>query len=77
MVTVFPDREIVSDRIFNYPATFVFNAWEDPQLLAKWWWPTGFTNTFQEFEFRAGGKWIFVGKPYQFFLAVHRIRIDR
>ena len=29
-------------------------------LLARWWGPKGFTNTFERFEFTPGGQWIFV-----------------
>lgn len=44
------------------PATpeAVFAAIQDPARLARWWGPDGFTNTFQTFEFRAGGSWLFV-----------------
>jgi uncharacterized protein YndB with AHSA1/START domain len=41
-------------------ATEIFNAFEDPSLLAQWWGPTGFTNTFNTFEFKPQGKWSFV-----------------
>jgi uncharacterized protein YndB with AHSA1/START domain len=37
----------------------VFAAFEDPSRLARWWGPDGFTNTFETFEFKVGGKWIF------------------
>lgn len=37
----------------------VFDAFQDPAQLAKWWGPDGFTNSFEVFEFRPGGKWIF------------------
>lgn len=47
----------------------VFAAFEQPQLLARWWGPAGFTNTFDVFEFRPDGVWKFVmhgpdGKHY-------------
>lgn len=47
----------------------VFAAIQDPIRLARWWGPSGFTNTFQVFEFRAGGAWLFTmhgpdGKDY-------------
>ena len=29
----------------------------DPERLARWWGPAGFTNTFHTFEFVAGGRW--------------------
>jgi uncharacterized protein YndB with AHSA1/START domain len=37
----------------------VFAAIEDPARLAHWWGPDGFTNTFETFEFRQGGSWVF------------------
>jgi uncharacterized protein YndB with AHSA1/START domain len=47
----------------------VFAAIEDPERLACWWGPNGFTNTFETFEFRPGGRWAFAmhgpdGKTY-------------
>jgi uncharacterized protein YndB with AHSA1/START domain len=38
----------------------VFAAFSDPQRLARWWGPAGFTNTFNVCEFRPGGRWSFV-----------------
>jgi len=37
----------------------VFAAIRDPLRLARWWGPDGFTNTFDVFEFRVGGRWLF------------------
>ena len=47
----------------------VFAAISDPARLARWWGPAGFSNTFETFEFRAGGRWLFTmhgpdGKNY-------------
>ena len=44
------------------PATVeqVFAAISDPQRLARWWGPAGFTNTFSVCEFKTGGRWSFV-----------------
>jgi len=53
------DGEIVTGRIFPVPAERLFAAFSDPVRLAAWWGPTGFTNTFREFEFRSGGAWKF------------------
>ncbi|WP_304068343.1 SRPBCC family protein [Pedobacter glucosidilyticus] len=55
-----PDREIVSTRIFNATQQNLFQAWANPQYLKKWWGPKGFINTFNEFDFRVGGKWSFI-----------------
>ena len=54
------EREIVSTRLFNAPREVVFQAFSDPALLACWWGPEEFTNTFQEFDLRPGGAWRFV-----------------
>lgn len=35
----------------------VFAAISDPQRLARWWGPAGFTNTFNVCEFTPGGRW--------------------
>jgi uncharacterized protein YndB with AHSA1/START domain len=54
------DRQIVSTRVVDAPRARVFRAWTDPEHLARWWGPKGFTNTFQEFDVRPGGTWRFV-----------------
>jgi uncharacterized protein YndB with AHSA1/START domain len=38
----------------------IFAAFNDPQRLARWWGPAGFTNTFAVCEFTPGGRWSFV-----------------
>jgi uncharacterized protein YndB with AHSA1/START domain len=38
----------------------VFAAISDPARLARWWGPSGFTNTFSVCEFKPGGRWSFV-----------------
>ena len=54
------DREIVSTRVFDAPRERVFRAFSDPEVLARWWGPKGFTSTFHEFDLRPGGAWRFV-----------------
>ena len=54
------NREIVSSRVINASQENVFEAFCNPDILARWWGPEGFTNTFQTFEFRPGGTWEFV-----------------
>lgn len=58
--TTKPDCEIVSSRIFNVKRELLFLAWSNPNHLKNWWGPKGFTNTFNEFDFRVGGKWNFI-----------------
>ena len=57
-MTISP-KEIISTRIINAPREKVYRAFANPQHLKNWWGPAGFTNTFYEFDFRAGGKWKF------------------
>jgi uncharacterized protein YndB with AHSA1/START domain len=55
-----PDCEIVSSRVVSFSQELVFKAWTDPNHLKNWWGPKGFTNTFEEFDLRPGGRWKFV-----------------
>ncbi|MDR6562421.1 MULTISPECIES: SRPBCC family protein [unclassified Arcicella] len=60
IISTTPDCEIVTSRIVNAPIEIVYKAWTDPNHLKNWWGPTGFTNTFNEFDLREGGKWCFI-----------------
>lgn len=53
------DRTVLNQRVVPYTREQVFKAWTDPGLLAQWWGPKGFTNTFHTFELKPGGKWHF------------------
>ncbi|MCE3282065.1 MAG: hypothetical protein K0Q66_802 [Chitinophagaceae bacterium] len=53
------DCEICTTRLMNAPRESVFRAWTDPGILARWWGPAGFTNTFHEFNPVPGGTWKF------------------
>src|SRR4051812_13500037 len=54
------DREIATTRVFDAPRDLVFDAWTDPQHVAQWWGPNGFTTTTQSMDVRPGGEWIFI-----------------
>ncbi|QSA97893.1 SRPBCC family protein [Methylococcus sp. EFPC2] len=54
------DREIRSSRHFQVSRERLFAEWSDPDRLAQWWGPEGFTNTFHEFDLRPGGRWHFI-----------------
>ncbi|WP_199329131.1 SRPBCC domain-containing protein [Coleofasciculus sp. FACHB-1120] len=49
-------REIVITRVFNAPRELVFKAWTDPEHVAQWWGPKGFTTKVTELDLRPGGK---------------------
>jgi uncharacterized protein YndB with AHSA1/START domain len=55
-----PERTVITTREFNVNIEKAFRAWTDPQYLAEWWGPKGFTNTFHEHDLRSGGKWTFI-----------------
>jgi uncharacterized protein YndB with AHSA1/START domain len=55
-----PTATLRSDRVLPHPPEAVVAAFADPLRLAAWWGPAGFTNTFEVFEFRPGGAWVFV-----------------
>jgi uncharacterized protein YndB with AHSA1/START domain len=54
------DREFVHSRLIDAPREQVFRAFAEPERLARWWGPDGFSNTFHTFELRPGGAWRFV-----------------
>ena len=54
------DREILLTRVFDAPRELVFNAWIDPNHIAQWFGPDGFTTTILEMDVRPGGVWRFI-----------------
>ena len=50
---------VATERMLSASPHDVFAAFAQPELLARWWGPKGFTNTFERFEFETGGQWIF------------------
>lgn len=47
----------------------VFAAISNPDRMARWWGPSGFTSTIHQFDFRPGGRWLLTmhgpdGKDY-------------
>ena len=48
-----------TSRAFSASPEAVFAAFTAPERLARWWGPDGFSNTFESFEFKAGGDWRF------------------
>jgi uncharacterized protein YndB with AHSA1/START domain len=60
IISTTPNCEIVTTRVVNAPIEVAFEAWANPNHLKNWWGPKGFTNTFNEFDFKVGGKWSFI-----------------
>lgn len=55
-----PDAALSTERLLSASPREVFAAFEQPDRLARWWGPSGFTNTFEHFELKPGGRWVFV-----------------
>ena len=47
--------DLVITRVFNAPQALVFAAWTEPQHLAHWSGPTGFTTPHSSMDLRPGG----------------------
>jgi uncharacterized protein YndB with AHSA1/START domain len=54
-VTEPADRVLVITRIFDAPRDLVFKCWTDPEHMAKWFGPKGFTSTVLKNDPRPGG----------------------
>ncbi len=50
-------REVVMARTVAAPRELVYKVWTEPEHIAKWWGPNGFTNTVYEMNVIAGGAW--------------------
>jgi len=47
--------DVVVGRTFKASVEQVWKAWTDPELVKRWWGPTGFTAPFARIDFREGG----------------------
>ena len=54
-----PDAVLSTERLISASPRQIFAAFEQADRLARWWGPKDFTNTFHEFEFRQGGRWVY------------------
>lgn len=53
------ERAHSTQRTVDAPCEMVFEAFSNPEQLARWWGPSGFTNSFKEFDLCKGGYWRF------------------
>jgi len=52
-------NELKISRLYDAPVQAVWDAWTDPEQVARWWGPRGFTLTTHSKDLRPGGTWIF------------------
>jgi uncharacterized protein YndB with AHSA1/START domain len=50
-------NEIRIERVYDAPVSAVWEAWTDPELVAQWWGPRGFSITTHSKDLRVGGTW--------------------
>jgi uncharacterized protein YndB with AHSA1/START domain len=51
-----PIHELVLTRVYDAPRALVFKAWTNPEYVAQWWGPKGFTNPVCRWDARPGGE---------------------
>lgn len=51
------NRELRTIRILNASPNLVWEVWTNPQHIANWWGPNGFTNTIHKMDFQENGEW--------------------
>ena len=77
--TVEPGKqEIVIEEVFDAPRDVVFDLYNDPDLMSKWWGPSRLTTMIDKIETRPGGSWRVVqrdtdGTEYGFHGVIHDI----
>lgn len=52
---VIQSGELIVTRVFNAPRERVWKAWTEPERLAQWWGPKGFTMLTHQIDLRPGG----------------------
>ncbi|RYC51376.1 SRPBCC family protein [Flagellimonas olearia] len=50
-------RQLSISRTLKAPIALVWEVWTNPEHIAQWWGPDGFTNTIQQMDLREGGEW--------------------
>lgn len=52
-------NELKLTRVYDAPVRMVWDAWTDPEQVAQWWGPRGFTITTHSKDLRPGGHWAY------------------
>jgi uncharacterized protein YndB with AHSA1/START domain len=72
-------NEFKISRLYDAPLQAVWDAWTDPEQLARWWGPRGFTITTHSKDLRPGGTWVYTmhgpdGTDYPNITTYHEVR---
>ena len=49
--------EFIVERVFDAPRAMVWQAWTDPEMLARWYGP-GVETIIHRFDLKPGGEWL-------------------
>ena len=52
-------RTLTIERTLDAPRSLVWQAWTQPEHIAKWWGPKGMETKIVEHQFEVGGSWKF------------------
>lgn len=55
-------RTLTLERILDAPLQLVWDAWTQPDHIAKWWGPPGMETTVLKHDFKEGGEWEYAMK---------------
>lgn len=53
------NREFIATRTFEAPREFMFKAWTEPKLMAKWFGPKGMKGEAVKMDLRLGGTYLY------------------
>jgi len=59
MTTQAKPNELKITRVYDAPVRLVWEAWTDPEQVAQWWGPRGFSLTTHDKDLRPGGHWTY------------------
>lgn len=72
-------NELRISRLYDAPLQAVWDAWTEPEQVARWWGPRGFTITTHSKNLRPGGTWVYTmhgpdGTDYPNITYYHEVR---
>jgi uncharacterized protein YndB with AHSA1/START domain len=59
MTATSESKDIHIVRLYDAPLRAVWDAWTDPDQVAQWWGPRGFTLTTHSKDLQSGGSWVY------------------
>ncbi len=71
-------NEILITRVYDAPIKLVWDAWNDPEQVAQWWGPRGFSLTTHSKDLKPRGHWSFTmhgpdGVDYPNWISYHKV----